>query len=259
MHANSERIRKKWADGEVVWGTQTSFGGAVTGEILGEAGFDALWIDTEHGCIDKKEVLETVIGASASGMATFIRVPWNDPVLVKPILEMGVDGIVFPFVLNAEEAKRAVASCRYPPDGVRGFGPTRANRYGKIGSQDYIHNYSERILKVIQIEHIEAVRNLDAILEVDGIDAIIIGCCDLSGSIGILAQVEHDEISKLCDEIAVKVKATGIPFGTSTGYNPPFLRHWLDRGANFIFAENDFNYLYRGAREVYEGMKSLEK
>jgi 2-dehydro-3-deoxyglucarate aldolase/4-hydroxy-2-oxoheptanedioate aldolase len=257
MHANSEEIRKRLSNGELVLGTVSAFGGAVTGDILGTAGFDAVWLDSEHGPMDKKDILNAVIGSAASGMAAFVRVPWNDPVLVKPILEMGVDGIIFPFVLNADEARRAVASCRYPPQGVRGCGPLRACGYGKIDLQDYVHNYSKRIMVIIQIEHEEAVRNIDSILKVEGIDALIVGPCDLSGSVGKLAQIEDPEVIRLCDIVAEKAVAADMPFGVCTGYNREYLSRWMERGARFLFVDNDCNYLYKGAKTVVDGMRSL--
>jgi 2-dehydro-3-deoxyglucarate aldolase/4-hydroxy-2-oxoheptanedioate aldolase len=257
MHSNSEKIKQKIANREVVVGTCCAFGDAVVGEILGEAGFDAVWIDSEHGPFDKKELLNTAIGASSSGMAALVRVPWNDPVLVKPILEMGVDGIIFPFILNADEARKAVAACKYPPQGIRGFGPTRAAGYGKLSSQDYIQHYSDRIMAILQIEHIEAVRNLDDILKVEGIDAIIVGPCDLSGSIGHLAQIKHPEVIKLCDTIIEKAYTAGVPFGVCTGYDPEYLRPWVERGARLIFVDGDFNFLYRGAKTTVDQMNNL--
>lgn len=146
-----ERIEEKLRNGETIYGTHSAMGGAVTTEIYGTVGFDALWIDMEHGCIDKKDLLTAIIGAAGSDMVTFVRVPWNDMVQVKPILEMGCDGIIFPMITTAEEARYAVASCAYPPEGVRGFGPCRCIQYGKIDAQDYIHNYSKKIWKIVQM------------------------------------------------------------------------------------------------------------
>ena len=257
MKCKIERIEEKLRNGETIYGTHSAMGGAVTTEIYGTVGFDALWIDMEHGCIDKKDLLTAIIGAAGSDMVTFVRVPWNDMVQVKPILEMGCDGIIFPMITTAEEARYAVASCAYPPEGVRGFGPCRCIQYGKIDAQDYIHNYSKKIWKIVQIEHIKAVENLDEILKVDGINMFIIGPCDLSGSIGLLAQTKHPDVKAVMDGIAAKLKAAGKPFGVSMGYDEEAIRDWVRRGASFLFADNDINYLYNGSANTLNNLKRL--
>lgn len=257
MKCRIERIEEKLRNGDIIYGTHSAMGGAVTTEIYGTVGFDALWIDTEHGCIDKKDLLAAIMGAAGSDMATFVRVPWNDMVLVKPILEMGCDGIIFPMVTTAKEARYAVASCTYPPEGVRGFGPCRCMQYGKIDAQDYIHKYSKKIWKIVQIEHIKAVENLDEILEVEGIDLFIVGPCDLSGSMGLLAQTKHPEVKAVMDTIAAKLKAAGKPFGVSMGYDEESVRDWVARGASFLFADNELSYVYCGAHTTLSNLKRL--
>lgn len=259
MKCKIDRIEEKLRRGETIYGTHSAMGGAVTTEIYGTAGFDALWIDTEHGCIDKKDLLAAIMGAAGSDMVTFVRVPWNDMVQVKPILEMGCDGIIFPMITTAEEARYAVASCTYPPEGVRGFGPCRAIRYGKIDAQEYIHKYSRRIWKIVQIEHVKAVENLDEILKVEGIDLFIIGPCDLSGSMGLLAQTKHPDVKAMMDRIADKLKAAGKPFGVSMGYDEESVRDWVNRGARFLFADNDVSYIYNGACATLSNLKRLSQ
>ncbi|MGI6777882.1 MAG: HpcH/HpaI aldolase family protein [Acetivibrionales bacterium] len=256
MYCKMGKFVDKIANGKTVFGTHTFWGGATTTEIYGEVGYDAVWIDTEHGAIDKAQLMNTIIGASASDMVTFVRVAWNDMVLAKPILEMGVDGVIFPMVLNAEEARKAVSACRYPPEGVRGFGPCRAIRYGNMDVQEYIHKYSKKIWVVVQIEHIKAVENLDEILKVEGLDAIIVGPCDLSGSMGLLAETKHPEVKRVMDEIAAKAKASGKPFGVSMGYDEEAVREWISRGANMIFCDTDASYIYNGSKATLERLNN---
>ena len=251
MKCKIERIEEKLRKNETIYGTHSAMGGAVTTEIYGTVGFDALWIDTEHGCIDKKDLLAAIMGAAGSDMVTFVRVPWNDMVQVKPILEMGCDGIIFPMITTA------VASCTYPPEGVRGFGPCRCMQYGKIDAQEYIHQYSKKIWKIMQIEHVRAVENLDEILKVEGIDLFIIGPCDLSGSMGLLAQTKHPKVKAMMDTIAAKLRAAGKPFGVSMGYDEEAIQDWVARGASFLFADNDISYLYNGASATLSNLKRL--
>lgn len=252
-------IERKLKNGEVVLGTHTVMGGAVTAEIYGSAGFDVLWIDAEHGCLDKKDILSTIMGAAGTDMATFVRVAWNDMVLAKPILEMGCDGIIFPMITTAEEARAAVAACTYPPHGIRGFGPYRSIRYGKISAQEYVQNQSKRVWKVLQIEHIKAVENLREIARVEGVDLFVIGPCDLSASMGLLPQIAHPEVKKVMDQIARELKAAGRPFGVSIAYDEETVQEWIARGASFIFADNDTGYLYNGASSTLANLQRLSK
>lgn len=252
-------IRKKIENKEIVVGTHVSLGDFNTVELFGEAGFDIIWIDTEHTAVDRRDLLMNIMATNGTNAAVFVRIPWNDPVIVKPILEMGVDGIVFPYVRTAKEAEKAVESCLYPPAGIRGFGPIRAVKYGKIDTMEYINKLSKEIWKIIQIEHIDAVNNLDEILAVDGVDAIVVGPNDLSGSIGLLGQTGHPQVKKLMDIIAEKAKKVNKPFGVSMGFNPPVNKEWIDRGANFIFAGGDVAFLMNGAKETLNGILELSK
>lgn len=257
MDCKIQRIEEKLQRGETVFGTHTVLGGGVTAEIYGLTGFDVLWIDAEHGCMDKKDILATIMGAASTPMATFVRVAWNDMVLAKPILEMGCDGIIFPMVNTAEEARAAVAACTYPPNGIRGFGPYRCMQYGKIPAQEYVEQYSKNVWTVVQIEHIDAVNNLDEIMQVEGIDLFVVGACDLSASMGLLPQVGHPEVKAVLNQIAAKLSAAGKKFGISMGYHEKTVNEWLDRGASFIFVENDVNYLYSGASAALTNLRRI--
>lgn len=257
MDCKIQRIENKLAQGKTVYGTHTVLGGGVTAEIYGHVGFDVLWIDAEHGCLDRKDILDTIMGAAGTPMCTFVRVAWNDMVLAKPILEMGCDGIIFPMVNTAEEARAAVAACTYPPAGIRGFGPYRCMQYGKIPAGEYVEKVSKKVWTVVQIEHIKAVENLDEILQVEGIDLFVVGACDLSASMGLLPQTAHPEVVKVLDLIAAKCKAAGKRFGISMGYTEETVKQWRDRGADFIFVENDVGYLYNGANTALQNLRRL--
>lgn len=245
-----DKLREKLARGETIFGSHTSWGGAMITEMYGVAGFDVAWIDTEHGNMDPKEVQNALIGARAGGIPAFVRVPWHTGVLAKPLLDIGADGIIFPMVLTADDAREVVAACRYPPEGVRGYGPFRAMRYGAVGAMEYINDYSRRVWVVPQIEHIEAVRNLDEILKVPGIDLLVVGPCDLSGSMGLLGQINHPNVKAAMDEIAAKAKAAGIPIGVSMVWDEELVTDWIRRGANFIFCDNEGGYIINGCRKT---------
>lgn len=222
----------------MVIGTHILLGHPDITEMFSEAGFDAIWIDMEYTAIDKKDTLLNIMATAGTDAAPFVRISWNDPVIAKPILDMGAEGIVFPYIRSAEEAEKAVQACLYPPDGIRGFGPLRAVKYGKIDTMDYIHERSRDIWKIIQIEHIDAVNDLDRILAVEGISAIIIGPCDLSGSLGLLGQTMHPKAKGCYENVAKKCKHANIPFGVSTGYDPnrkEQIDYWIELGVNLLF------------------------
>lgn len=255
--ATLQDIRGKIAAHELVVGTHVSLLDPAISELAACVGFDFVWIDTEHSAIDRGVLQQHLMAAQAGGAAGFVRIPWNDPVLAKPVLEMGPAGIVFPMICTAEQAKAAVAGCLYPPAGLRGFGPRRANRFGTIPIDQYIRQSAQSFWRIMQIEHVEAVRNLEAIVQVEGVDAIVVGPNDLSGSIGLLGQTSHPEVEKLCDRIAEITKRSGRPFGTSIGADPAVVRRWIDRGVDWIATGTDTGSLLAGGRQALELARSL--
>ncbi len=250
-------IRGKIAARELVVGTHVSLLDPAISELVGCIGFDFLWVDTEHSAIDRGVLLQHLVAAQAGGAAAFVRIPWNDPVLAKPVLEMGPAGIVFPMICTAEQAKTAVAACLYPPVGQRGYGPRRAIRYGTVPTDRYLAEAAGSFWRIMQIEHVEAVANLEAILGVEGVDTIVVGPNDLSGSVGRLGQTGHPDVVKLCDRIAEVAKRRGVPFGVSMGDDPDAVRRWIDRGVDWIATGSDTGSLVAGGRRALEQARAF--
>jgi 2-keto-3-deoxy-L-rhamnonate aldolase RhmA len=220
-------------------------------EAMASFGYDFIWIDGEHGPFDKEKLLAHVVAANAGGAAAVVRVAGNDPILIKPVLEMGIDGIIIPMVCSAEEARKAISACRYPPAGIRGFGPRRANRYGAMPMAEYLAKADASFLKIVQIEHVNAVGNLSEILAVDGLDAVIIGPNDLSASIGKLGHLEDPEVVALCDEIVAVCRREAKPCGVSIGPgDKKFIREWIQRGVDFISCGDDISFMALGAAQT---------
>lgn len=253
------KIKCKLAEKKPVIGTHVALGDTMISEMLGLIGFDFVWIDTEHTAMSREDVLHHIMAVDAAGSAPFVRVPSIDPILVKPILEIGPAGIVFPNVKNREEAELAVKSCLYPPEGIRGFGPIRATKYGLTDTLQYIRESASQVWKIMQIEHVEAVNNLEEILAVEGVDAIVVGSNDLSGSIGLLGQTDHPEVKKLMDIIGQKASKSTKPFGVSMGYNPRVIKEWIERGIQWIGAGGDTGYIFSAAKEALNGTMELFK
>lgn len=254
---NLNRIKMKIRTGEPVVGVHSRSCDSELVELMAACGNDFIWIEGEHSSLDKQNFKHHIMATQARGAAAFVRVAWNDPVLVKPILEMGPDGIVFPMVRTAEEARKAVASCQYPPKGIRGFGPQRAMNFGLMSTPDYLAQADDSIWKIIQIEHYEAVENLDEILEVPGVDAIVVGMMDLSGSINKLAKLNSPEVMALMDAIAEKAARHNIPLGVSMSYNPEKIRYWIEKGISWISVGADVEYVCQGALETHKKVRAM--
>lgn len=258
VQSKAQKLRKKFANHELAIGAHVFYNDPAITETFGYMGFDYVWIDGEHCAFDKQSILSHVVGAYAGGAASIVRVEWNDPVLIKPILEMGIDGLILPMVCTAEEARSAVTACVYPPKGIRGFGPRRANQYGALSNEEYLSNVDESFLRILQIEHKTAIENLDEILRVEGIDALVVGPNDLSASYGYLGDVTNPTMNKIYDLIAEKCKAAGMPFGVSLGAGDhSFISEWIHRGVSLISCVDDISCINQGSRDMMAFFQSL--
>lgn len=251
-------LREKFKNNNLVVGAHVFFNDPSITESFGYHGYEFVWIDAEHSAFDKEEILSHIRAAGSANTASIVRVAWNDSVLIKPVLEMGPDGVIFPMVSTKEEAEKAVISCLYPPKGIRGFGPRRANQYGKIMNDEYLNSSEESFLRIIQIEHVEAVKNLDDIIKVNGIDLVMVGPNDLAASAGHIGDLKNPEVINLYDEIAFKCKKGKMPFGVSIGpQDKEFIQEWINRGVNMIGCGDDISFISMGSEETMNYIKSL--
>ncbi|KAL2610705.1 hypothetical protein R1flu_029278 [Riccia fluitans] len=179
-------LKSRLLRGEKLYGAFSSTFSTVVAEILGWVGYDFVVVDMEHGAGDTFAALPILQALAATKTPAVLRLPWNDPVLVKKALDLGPAGVMFPMIENAEEARLAVAACRYPPLGIRGAANSivRASRYGL--DPDYLANCDQDLLIMCQIETEGAVNRIPEILEVDGVDCIQMGPRDMRASIGLL-------------------------------------------------------------------------
>ena len=157
-------LKKKLSEGKILLACNSLLSDPAVSELLAMAGNDIVWIDMEHAAIDYKDVQLHIIAAHSGGAAAIVRIPWNDQVVVKKVLDMGPDGIMFPFIRSAAEVTSAVEACAYPPKGIRGWNPIRAAEYGLRDGHWYKDNADNLIWKVIMLEHIDAVDDIDDIL-----------------------------------------------------------------------------------------------
>jgi 2-keto-3-deoxy-L-rhamnonate aldolase RhmA len=252
-----ERIREKWRRKELCIGTCAAFTDAAVSELFGEAGYDFVWIDLEHSAMGVADALNHLRAARGAGAAVFIRVPSNDPVLVKPILELHPAGIIIPRIGSVADAEQAVASCRYPPRGVRGFGPSRGCRFGDIPAVDYLASVDDEIMVIPQIEHIDAVNDIEAILDVPGIDSIVLGPGDLSATMGLGGQGGHPDVTAAVRKVLQAAIDRGIPAGHSCGFDPVCVREWIDMGVSWISVDGDWGMLFNHAKWVVDELGAM--
>jgi 2-keto-3-deoxy-L-rhamnonate aldolase RhmA len=196
-------------EGKFALGTTITIGHPDVAEVIGRTGYDWVLIDTEHAPLEPATVQNLLQAMSASGTVPLVRVPWNDMVLMKRVLDIGAYGIIVPWVNTKEEAEKAVQGMRYPPQGLRGFGPRRAGML----DPDYVKTANDELFLGVQIETQRAVDNIDEILSVKGIDAAVVGPADLSMSMGMLYQFNDPRFNAAMDKIAASCKAHGVTAG----------------------------------------------
>jgi len=235
------------AGGAIPYGVWLVSGAPTTAEALGNAGFDFLVVDTEHTPIDPPQVgdiLRTMAGTPASAV---VRPAWNDMVLIKRLLDTGAQTLLIPFVQNAEEAKRAVAHTRYPPEGVRGVAAVhRGSRWGNV--PNYPQTAAAEICVIVQIETAAAVEHIPAIAAVPGIDSLFIGPADLAASMGHLGNFNHPDVQAKIKHAVELCRKAGKPVGT-VGPNPESVVRYLEYGFTWIAINSDIGMMVGRATE----------
>lgn len=193
------KFRKALLNRELTFGAWMQIGHPAIAEIFAKAGFDWICVDLEHGAIDLETMTNIFRTINALDCVPVARLPLNDLVWIHRSLDAGAKGLIIPMVKAAEEAERAIREAKYPPRGVRGFGYSRANMYG-MEFDEYVKTANDEIAMVMQIEHKDAIANLEDIVKVDGVDGLFIGPLDLSGSMGITGQLDHPDMLAALDK-----------------------------------------------------------
>ena len=206
----SADFRRRLIAGDLLIGTIVTLSAPEVTEAFVDAGYDYLFIDTEHGPMDIQAAQRLL--QVAADCPCIVRVPDNNEVWIKKSLDIGADGLVVPQVNRVDVARQVVEFAKYPPLGQRSVGLARAHGYG-LDFQSYVERANQEIAIVLQAEHIDAVENMSAIVEVEGVDAIFVGPYDLSASMGRIGQVDHPEVKEAIDEIARCCDSTGTTLG----------------------------------------------
>ena len=228
-------------------GCWCSLGNPITTEVMGLAGFDWLLLDGEHAPNDVLSFIPQLMALKDSASAPVVRPQWNDTVVIKRLLDLGFYNFLVPFIDSAEDARRAVAATRYPPQGVRGVSVShRSNAYGTV--KDYFKLVNDNITILAQIESRTAVANIDEICAVDGIDCIFVGPSDLSAGFGKLGQPNDPEVQAAIAHVFARAKAHGKAAGILAPVEAD-ARRYLEMGATVVAVGSDLG-VFRGASQA---------
>ena len=217
-------------------------------EVIAGAGFDWLLLDMEHSPNDLESLLAQLQAAAPYATHPVVRVPWNDMVAMKRILDVGAQSLLVPYVSSAAEAQAAVAHTGYPPKGVRGVaGTTRATRFGRI--KDYARRAHEEICVLVQVETQAALDQIEAICAVEGVDGVFVGPADLHASLGYTGEIANPKVKPIIDDAIRRIRKAGKAPGILTPSEED-ARRWLDCGALFVAVGADVGILARGAEAL---------
>lgn len=251
-------IKEKIQRGKLVKGVFITMSDCMSSEIAGYCGYDYVWIDAEHGPLDRQEILNHIRAAQGAGCCAFVRVKAVDVPSMKAILDMGPDGVIFPFSNTAELVRQAIAACAYPDDkyhGLRGQGPIRAIRYGVDDEGEYLKQAYDKVWKIMQIEALEGYENLEEILRVDGVDSIFIGAADLSRSIS--GDKGTYQLGTVYDDICTRVRAAGKYLGAAIGPAKEDATRVMGKGVQWVVFGQDSRTLASGLKANLDALKDF--
>lgn len=246
------RLKKKLSEGKVCYGATITMSSPVVAEIMSHLDYDWLWFEMEHTTMSEESLLAMLQATNGSDVSTIVRAPWNDKTMIKRLLDTGVDGIIIPLVRTKQEAEDAVRAIKYPPVGERGAGLARAQCYG-LHMGEYLSTANDDVMTILMIEHIDAVNNIEEILSVPGVDSVMIGALDLSGSMGLLGQTSDPRVEEAVQKVLKASIKAGIPCGTIT--DPKGAKERAAQGFTNIIIGIDVLLLGSAAKGAIDQMK----
>ena len=240
-------LKEALQSGKPVIGVTITVGHPEVAAALATAGFDFFWFEMEHSPLTLQSLRDMILATRGLDIVPITRVPYNESWMPKRVLDLGSLGVIFPFTSTRELAEQAVRACRYPPEGVRGFGPGLALSRWNLDGPSYIRYANQNVLVVVIIEQKEAVEHIDEIASVPGVDVLFIGTSDLSFSLGVGGQVNQpivqDAIRKVLETGKKHNIAVGLPLGSAEEIN-----RRIKEGFRFFQASSDLGFMRAGAR-----------
>lgn len=249
MDILENKFKKALKNGQHQIGLWLGLCSPYSAELLAGAGFDWLLIDGEHAPNNVQTTLSQLQAIAPYPSQPVVRPPWNDPVIIKQLLDIGAQTLLLPMVQNAEQAKQAVRATRYPPAGIRGVGSAlaRASRWNRV--PDYLTRANNEMCVIVQVETREAMNNLPEILKVEGVDGVFIGPADLSADMGFSGNPNHPEVKAAIEKAIVQIRAAGLAPGILMAA-PEVAEHYLKLGALFVAVGVDTTLLARTAEAL---------
>lgn len=251
MRNGAKLMREKIEAGGFLKGFAATLCDPAVSEMAGCAGYDFVFIDAEHSPLGRQDIFRHIMASQGAGACAMVRVRSEEPPMLKAILDMGPDGVIFPFVHDAATARRAVSACAYPDSpyrGVRGQGPMRAVRYGFGDEEEYLNDACGYCLRFMQIESFEGYRNLDEILAVPGVDGVYLGPADLLRSLRAHAEEHPPSLESICDDVYRRVRAAGKLMGVPLGLSKDAVQSAIGKGAQWGVCGIDAVLLSSGMR-----------
>ncbi|HZU62195.1 MAG TPA: aldolase/citrate lyase family protein [Novosphingobium sp.] len=241
--------------GQPLFGLWLALADQYCAEVCAGAGFDFLLLDGEHSPVDLRIILGQLQAIAAYDVAPVVRPPTDDPVLIKQLLDIGANNLLIPMVESGAQARRIVASTRYPPEGFRGVGSgiARAARWGNDPS--YMATANENICLILQVESVAGLNNLEDIAATAGVDGVFFGAVDLSASMGLLGKPDHPDVIASIDAAIARVRALG-KFAGFLSASPGVSQHFLATGAHFAAVGVDALLLSNAARALVHGFRA---
>ena len=233
MPAPANRLKAALKENRPLYGLWLAMADAYCAEIAGNAGFDWVLVDGEHGPNDVRSIMRQLQVLKAGVSEVVVRAPVGDTALIKQLLDIGASSLLVPMVNSAEQAEQLVRACRYPPHGVRGVGAAiaRVSGFGEI--DDYVQTADSQICLIVQAESRAAIDDLERIAAVDGVDAVFIGPADLAADMGLTGQTDAPEVRAVVEKAIRTIRAAGKAAGVLT-FDPAIIRDYIAAGATFV-------------------------
>ncbi len=247
-----DNFRSRLKNGEKLVGTMVTLPTPSTAEILADLGFDWLFIDGEHGPLATSDILG-ILQAVSHRTACIVRVPAGDEVPIKKVLDLGAHGVIAPQINTADQAADVVRFSRYAPTGGRGVGLARAHGYG-FRFQEYVDSANETVSVIVQAEHAQAVENIEQIVQVEGVAAVLLGPYDLAASLGKMGQVDDPVVTDAIDHITKTCQSAGMPLGYF-GVSAEAVTPYAERGYTLLVGGVDVLFLGGGAKRMHDALQ----
>ena len=251
---DGRELKEIWRSGTPSFGAWITCTDPAIAAVICNIGYEWVLIDAEHHPYNPETLREILAVINARGVVPIVRVADNDAALIKQTLDFGAEGVMVPLLRATEDARRAAAACRYPPQGIRGFNPRDASNFFK-DFDHYISTINDRVIAMLQVEHIDAVNNIDGFLETPGLDCILIGPADLSYSLGVPLQFEHPSVQAAIDTTISKCQAARVPVGIVAGSTAEEFIGWIQRGIDFLVIGADYDWITEAGSAILRRMR----